>query len=222
MPAGSAGPNDNYDGGRLLTVCKANYGPPKLRIDAKPVRAPSGERVCGFVAGGGWQTRAEHAKAEAEAKRGAAAGGAGKPAAGAAVDPYRARGAGRTVTAAELAAARLAARTADEILDAEARIAWAKMPEHHGAECPPALAALTPAALADWAPRTLLEVRGEVVSRLADSLLAAPDLGPLAAWPPPGDWPPSLLDALDPARGARAVFALAVSYPAAQIGGAQP
>ena len=116
------------------------------------------------------------------------------------------------MTAAELAAARLAARTADEILDAEARIAWAKMPEHHGAECPPALAALTPAALADWAPRTLLEVRGEVVSRLADSLLAAPDLGPLAAWPPPGDWPPSLLDALDPARGARAVFALAVSW----------
>ena len=78
--------DDNYDGGRLLTVCKANYGPPKLRIDAKPVRAPSGE-ICGFMAGGDWQTRAEHAKAEAEAKRGAAAGGAGKPAAGAAVDP---------------------------------------------------------------------------------------------------------------------------------------
>ena len=78
--------DDNYDGGRLLTVCKANYGPPKLRIDAEPVRAPNGE-ICGFMAGGGWQTRAEHAKAEAEAKRGAAAGGAGKPAAGAAVDP---------------------------------------------------------------------------------------------------------------------------------------
>ena len=42
------------------------------------------------------------------------------------------------MTAAELAAARLAARTADEILTAEARIAWAKMPEHDGGECPPA------------------------------------------------------------------------------------
>ena len=40
------------------------------------------------------------------------------------------------MTAAELAAARMAARTADEILTAEARIAWAKMPEHDGAECP--------------------------------------------------------------------------------------
>ena len=50
------------------------------------------------------------------------------------------------------------------------------------------------------------------MSRLADSLLAAPDPGPLAAWPPPGDWPPSLVDTLDPARGARAVFALAVSW----------
>ncbi len=40
------------------------------------------------------------------------------------------------MTAAELAAARMAARTADEILTAEARIAWAKMPEHDGGECP--------------------------------------------------------------------------------------
>ena len=39
------------------------------------------------------------------------------------------------MTAAELAAARLAARTADEILAAEARIAWAKA--HDGADCPP-------------------------------------------------------------------------------------
>ena len=39
------------------------------------------------------------------------------------------------MTAAELAAERLAARTVDEILAAEARIAWAKA--HDGEECPP-------------------------------------------------------------------------------------
>ena len=116
-----------------------------------------------------------------------------------------------------LIAERLTAQTA-EILAAVARVEYYNRQYNASARtvdaltCPPALAALTPAALADWAPRTLLEVRGEVVSRLADSLLAAPDPGPLAAWPPPGDWPPALLDALDPARGARAVFALAVAW----------
>ena len=110
------------------------------------------------------------------------------------------------MTAAELAAGRLAARTADEILAAEARISYAKA--HNGAECPPALAAPP---LEDLAEGASIEVRGEVVSRLADTLLAL-DADPLADWPPPGDWPAALTDTLDPQRSARAVFALATAW----------
>ena len=52
------------------------------------------------------------------------------------------------MTAAELAAARLAARTVDEILTAEIRIAWAKA--HDGADCPPEHTVNPAAALGAW------------------------------------------------------------------------
>ena len=94
-----------------------------------------------------------------------------------------------------LFAERLTARTA-EILAAVARVEYYNRQYNASARtvdaltCPPALAALTPAALADWAPRTLLEVRGEVVSRLADSLLGGP--WDSCAWRVPSTPPPVL------------------------------
>ena len=89
------------------------------------------------------------------------------------------------MTAAELAAARLAARTADEILAAEARIAWAKA--HDGAECPdvhlPDLAGLIA-----WWPQCPADARAE-----ADALLTAAisDVAPPFGEAPTGyQWAP--------------------------------
>ena len=93
------------------------------------------------------------------------------------------------MTAAELAAERLAARTADEILDAEARIAWAKMPEHHGAECPPDRVPAT-LALAAWLPECPAKRRAAAAAgmdRVALALMAAAPLhtplGEALGWP---------------------------------------
>ena len=58
-------PDDDTSGARVLAVPKANYGPQKMRVNVDPVRDNHGE-ICGFGAGGAWQTNAEH-KAEAEA-----------------------------------------------------------------------------------------------------------------------------------------------------------
>ena len=116
-----------------------------------------------------------------------------------------------------LIAERLTARTAAEILAAVARVEYYNRQYNAGARtvdaltCSPALAALTPADLAAWLPETTIEVRGEVTTCLADALISL-DANPLAAWPPPGDWPPSLIDTLDPQRSARAVFALAIAW----------
>ena len=77
------------------------------------------------------------------------------------------------MTAAELAAARLAARTVDEILAAEARIAWAKA--HDGAECPDVHLPALPALIA-WllAPATA-EVATAVLRDVAHAALLTAD-----------------------------------------------
>ena len=62
---------DAHPGALTLAVCKANYGPSRIRVVADPVRSRSGE-IVGFTNGGPWQSESERKATASEAN------GAGK------------------------------------------------------------------------------------------------------------------------------------------------
>ena len=180
--------DDNYDGGRAADRLQGQLWPAKAAY-RRQAGAGAQRRDMRFHGrrrlADARRSREGRGRGEARRRGGRRRQARGRRRRG----PDRARGAGRTVTAAELAAERLAARTADEILDAEARIAWAKMPEHHGAECPPDRVPAT-LALAAWLPECPAKRRAAAAAgmdRVALALMAAAPLhtplGEALGWP---------------------------------------